>query len=60
MQLHGFLSEKLPRKKRKDKKRVISEWTDTTGPGPLSSLSRSSMYYITLTLYNPNKPAEYR
>ena len=30
MQLHGFLSEKLPRKKRKGKKRVISEWTDTT------------------------------
>ena len=27
--------------------------TDISGPGPVSFLSRSSMYYITLTLHNP-------
>ena len=56
MQLHGFLSEKMSQKKRKDKKRVTPGWTDISGPGPVSFLSRSSMYYITLTLHNPIKP----
>ena len=51
MQLHGFLSEKMSQKK--DKKRVTPGWTDISGPGPVSFLSRSSMYYITLTLHNP-------
>ena len=31
-------------------------WTDISGPGPVSLLSRSSMYYIMLTLHNPIKP----
>ena len=39
--------------KKKDKKRVTPGWTDISGPGPVSFLSRSSMYYITLTLHNP-------
>ena len=39
--------------KKKDKKRVTPEWTDISGPGPVNFLSRSSMYYITLTLHNP-------
>ena len=38
---------------KKDKKRVTPGWTDISGPGPVSFLSRSSMYYITLTLHNP-------
>ena len=33
--------------------RVTPGWTDISGPGPVSFLSRSSMYYITLTLHNP-------
>ena len=32
---------------------VTSGWTDFSGPGPVSFLSRISMYYITLTLHNP-------
>ena len=55
MQLHGFLSEKMSQKKNKDKKRVTPAWTDNSGPGPVSFLSRSSMDYITLTLNNPIK-----
>ena len=55
MQFHGFLAEKMSRKKKKtkNKKRVTPGWTDISGPGPISFLSRSSMYYITLTLHNP-------
>ena len=56
LQLHGFLSEKMSQKKKKKKKdrmRVTPGWTDISGPGPVSFLSRSSMYYITLTLHNP-------
>ena len=41
---------------KKDKKRVTPGWTDISGPGPVSFLSRSSMYYIMLTLHNPIKP----
>ena len=55
MQLHGFLSEKISHKKN-NKKRVKPGWTGTSGPGPVSLLSRSSMYYIMLTLYNPINP----
>ena len=55
MQFHGFLAEKMSRKKKqtKNKKRVTPGWTDISGPGPISFLPRSSMYYITLTLHNP-------
>ena len=45
-----FCQEKCPKKK--DKKRVTPGWTDVSGPGRVSFLSRSSMYYITLTLFN--------
>ena len=48
----------LPKKKKnkkKDKKRVTPGWTDISGPGPVSFLSRSFMYYITITLHNPIK-----
>ena len=31
-------------------------WTDISGPGPASFLSRSSMCYIMLTLHNPINP----
>ena len=55
MQLHGFLSEKMSQKKKKTK-RVTPGWTDISGPGPVSFLSRSSMYYSTLTLHNPINP----
>ena len=41
---------------KKDKKRVTPGWTDISGPGPVSFLSRSSMYYIMLTLHNPINP----
>ena len=51
MQLHGFLSEKISKKK--DRKRVTPGWTDISGPGPVSFSSRSSMYYITLILHKP-------
>ena len=34
---------------------MIPGWTDMSGPGPVSFLSRRSMYYITLTLHNPIK-----
>ena len=36
--------------------KVTPGWTDISGPGPVSFLSRSSMYYIMLTLHNPIKP----
>ena len=42
--------------KKKRTKRVTSGWTDISGPGPVSFLSRSSMYYIMLTLHNPINP----
>ena len=41
------------KKKKKERKKVTPGWTDISGPGPVSFLSRSSMYYITLTLHNP-------
>ena len=40
---------------KKDLKRVTSGWTDISDLGPVSFLSRSSMYYIKLTLHNPIK-----
>ena len=36
--------------------KVTPGWTDISGPGLVSFLSRSSMYYIMLTLHNPIKP----
>ena len=51
MQLHCFLPEKNVTKE----KRVTPGWTDISGPGPISFLSRSSMYYIIVTLHNPIK-----
>ena len=50
MQLHGFLSKNVTQK---DRKRVTPGWTDISGPGLVIFLSRSSMYYIMLTLHNP-------
>ena len=41
--------------KKKKKKKVTPGWTDISGPGPVSFLSRSSMYYIMLTLHNSTK-----
>ena len=41
---------------KKDRKRVAPGWTDISGPVPGSFLSRSSMYYIMLTLHNPISP----
>ena len=43
----------VTKKKKKERKKVTPGWTDISGPGPVSFLSRSSMYYITLTLHNP-------
>ena len=44
------------KKKKKERKKVTPGWTDISGPGPVSFLSRSSMYYIMLTLHNSIKP----
>ena len=38
---------------KKNKEGVTPGWTDISGPGPNSFLSRRSMHYITLTLHNP-------
>ena len=48
----------VTKKERKEKKRtkVTPGWNDISGPGPVSFLSRNSMYYIMLTLHNPIKP----
>ena len=48
----------VTKKERKEKKRkkVTPGWSDISGPGPVSFLSRNSMYYIMLTLHNPIKP----
>ena len=51
-----FSVRKNVTKKRKERKKVTPGWTDISGPGPVSFLSRSSMYYIMLTLHNPIKP----
>ena len=46
----------VTKKNRKERKKESDTgWTDISGPGPISFLSRSSMYYITLTLPNPIK-----
>ena len=42
--------------KKKKKKKVTPGWTDISGQGSVSFLSRSSMYYIMLTLHNSIKP----
>ena len=42
--------------KKKDRKRVTLGWIDISGPGTVSFLSRSFMYYIMLTLHNPINP----
>ena len=44
------------KEKKKKKKKVTPGWTDISGPGSVSFLSRSSMYYIMLTLHNSIKP----
>ena len=36
-------------------KKVTPGWTDISGPGSVTFLSRSSMYYIILTLHDPIK-----
>ena len=52
MLLHGFLSEKMSQKNERQKE--SDTWIDWyLGAGSVSFLSRSSMYYITLTLQNP-------
>ena len=51
-----FYVRKNVTKKRKEKKEVTPGWTDISCPGPVSFLSRSSMYYIMVTLHNPIKP----
>ena len=48
-----FSVRKNVTKKKKGRMRVTPGWTDISGPGPVSFLSRSSMYCITLTLHNP-------
>ena len=56
MQLHGFVKKKQKKQnktKQNRKKRVTSGWTDISGPGPVSVLSISSMYYSMLILHNP-------
>ena len=45
--------KKKQTKKKKDKKRMTPGWTDVSGPGPVIFLSRSSMYYMMLSLHNP-------
>ena len=40
----------------KNIQRVTPGWTDISGSGRVSFLSRNSMYYIMLTLYNPINP----
>ena len=40
---------------KKEKERVKPGWTDISGPGPVSFLSRSSIHYIMLTLHYPIK-----
>ena len=44
------------KEKNKCKKKEKKESDTISGPGPVSFLSRSSMYYIMLTLHNPIKP----
>ena len=48
-----FCQKKCHKKKKKERMRVTPGWTDVSGPGPVSFLSRSSMYFIKLTLHNP-------
>ena len=48
--------KKKKKKKEKKRKKETPRWTDISGPGPVNCLSRSSMYYIMLTLHNPIKP----
>ena len=47
------VTKKCHKKKEKQRMKVTPGWTDISGPGPVSFLSRSSMYYIMLTLRNP-------
>ena len=46
----------IKKKKRKERKKVTPGWTHISGPGSVSFLSRSSMYYIMLTQHNSIKP----
>ena len=49
--------KKMSQKKKKEKKeRVTPGRTDISGPGSVSFLSRSSMYYIKVTLHNSINP----
>ena len=36
---------------KKERKKVTTGWTDISGPGPISFLFRSSVYYIIVTEY---------
>ena len=44
------------KQKKKERQKVTPGWTDISGPGSFRFLSRSSMYYIMLTLHNSIKP----
>ena len=48
--------KKERKNEKKQTKRVTPGWTDISSPCPVSFLSRSSMYYIMLTLHNLIKP----
>ena len=45
-------TKKTKQKTKKNRKTVTLGWTDISSPGPASFLSRSSMYYVMLTLYS--------
>ena len=49
-------SKKKKTKEKKERKKVTPGWTDISGLGSVSFLSRSSMCYIMLTLHNSIKP----
>ena len=51
-----FSVRKNVTKKEKKRMKMTPGWTDISGPGPVSFLSRSSMHYIMLTQHNPIKP----
>ena len=50
------MSQKKRKKRKKEWKKVTPGWTDISGPGSVSFLSRSSMYYIKVTLHNSINP----
>ena len=50
------VTKKKNKKTKQESKRVTPGRNDISGPGPVSFLSRISMYYIMLTLHNPINP----